>query len=168
MRSGAASPSGLPGHRSGRTTIRLAASGRKARRHPTARATLEGIPRASSGVGPPACTRGPARPRARGSTRRSAHGRRPRRHGARAARRPRSGLLQVPLPARRFGHERLDDRLGLEGSGTKLDIDLSPSRHQTKVRLLLEPGPVAAAEPGSHSPCSGDAARQTEQTEVLR
>src|ERR1035437_1939192 len=49
-----------------------------------------------------------------------------------------------------------------------LDMDLSPSRHRTKVRLLLDPGPVAAAEPGNHSPCSGDAARQTEQTEVLR
>jgi hypothetical protein len=57
--------------------------------------------------------------------------------------------------------ERADE----PGAGTEWGYR---TRHQTKVRLFLGPGSVAAAEPGNHSPCSGDAARQTEQTEVLR
>src|SRR5450830_1085655 len=49
-----------------------------------------------------------------------------------------------------------------------MDIDLSPCRHQTKVRLSLEPGAVAAAQEGSHLVLSGDTAIHIKQTEVLQ
>jgi len=47
-------------------------------------------------------------------------------------------------------------------------MDLSPCRRQTKVRLSLEPGAVAAAQEGSHLVLSGDTAIHIKQTEVLQ
>src|ERR1035437_7433381 len=49
-----------------------------------------------------------------------------------------------------------------------MDMDLSPCRHQTKVRLSLEPGAVAAAQEGSHLVLAEIPQYTSNKTEVLQ